>query len=201
MADWIDPIIQLEIPGLPAVEGPPKKRCPHCRTVKTAGEFSCDRSRPDGLTRICRQCDNDRHKQRRAKHGDLLRVRERRRYSERPEQKRQAAADYRRTDRGRKLNLASVRRYRERNAEKHAAHVEVRRAIAAGILMKPDRCELAHLGECAGRIEAHHPDYARPLEVRWLCASHHNVEHHKPRIYFDPHQPHLFHAQRTASHE
>jgi len=33
--------------------------------------------------------------------------------------------------------------------------------------------------EVCGRVktEAHHEDYARPLEVRWLCKSHHTDEH------------------------
>jgi hypothetical protein len=89
-----------------------------------------------------------------------------------------------------------VRQYQRRNSEKAAAHAEVRKAIAAGILTKPDSCELAHHGNCSGRIEAHHDDYGRPLEVRWLCSGHHNAHHHKPRIHIDPHQPHLFHAMQ-----
>ena len=27
-----------------------------------------------------------------------------------------------------------------------------------------------------GRIEAHHPDYSRPLEIIWLCPKHHREE-------------------------
>lgn len=37
---------------------------------------------------------------------------------------------------------------------------------------------------CGNEAEAHHDDYNRPLDVRWLCFKHHR-EHHK-RIYENP---------------
>jgi hypothetical protein len=114
--------------------------------------------------------------------GDLLRLRERSRYSAGPNQQRKAAAEYRRSDRGKKLNALAVQRYRERNREKYQAHIEVRKAIAAGILSKPQICELARLGGCDGRVEYHHPDYSKPLEVRALCLHHHNGMHLKPNV-------------------
>lgn len=172
---------QLEIPGIPPSLDPPLKRCPYCLMVKAVSEFSRDRSRPDGLSRNCRECDHRRSKQRRLRDGDLLRVRERRRYSADPDRQRKAAAEYRRSERGKRLNKLAVQRYRARNAEKYAAHLEVRKALAAGILSKPSCCELAHLAGCSGRLEAHHHDYSRPLDVRWLCVSHHQSRHHKPR--------------------
>lgn len=177
---------QLEIPGIPPLIGPPLKRCLCCLSVKPIAEFSGDRSRSDGLARRCRQCDSDRHKERRLENGDLMRLRARRRYSVNPEQKRQAAAAYRRTDRGKRLNVLAVKRYQARHTEKTAAHIEVRKALASGVLHKPERCELAHLGDCGVRLELHHDDYSRPLDVRALCTQHHNATHHKTRTYHVP---------------
>ena len=32
---------------------------------------------------------------------------------------------------------------------------------------------------CRGRLEAHHPDYARPLDVVWMCQRHHRLVAHE----------------------
>jgi len=50
------------------------------------------------------------------------------------------------------------------------ARKAVRDAIAAGLLV-PQPCEMPG---CNNEYAvAHHDDYAKPLEVRWLCPSHH----------------------------
>jgi hypothetical protein len=40
--------------------------------------------------------------------------------------------------------------------------------------LKRQPCEVCGTTE---RIHAHHPDYFKPLEVRWLCAKHYKAEH------------------------
>src|SRR4051794_27601008 len=54
--------------------------------------------------------------------------------------------------------------YMKKNPEKHRAHTAVARAIADGRLTK-GACEVC--GE--ERADAHHDDYSKPLDVRWLC--------------------------------
>jgi hypothetical protein len=62
---------------------------------------------------------------------------------------------------------------RAKYPEAVAARKIVRNAISRGaIVRKP--CEVCG----AGRTEAHHDDYARPLDVRWLCVEHHVAVHY-----------------------
>jgi hypothetical protein len=66
---------------------------------------------------------------------------------------------------------AAVRRYKEQNPEKQRAHNAVNNAIRAGKLERQP-CEV-----CGANAHAHHEDYAKPLDVRWLCPAHHGEVH------------------------
>lgn len=67
--------------------------------------------------------------------------------------------------------------WKKRNPQKSAAHTLVLWAVRSGVLIKPERCS-----ECQkkSKIEAHHNDYLKPLEVIWLCKICHSKKH---RIY------------------
>lgn len=54
------------------------------------------------------------------------------------------------------------------------AHRAVRKALKAGMLVKPNRCESCPRFH---RLEAHHDDYTQPLVVRWLCRRCHAILH------------------------
>lgn len=71
---------------------------------------------------------------------------------------------------------ANQRRYRAAHAtrEHHEARWQVARALAAGRLTR-SACEVC--GEA--RVHAHHDDYSKPLDVRWLCPTHHREHHAK----------------------
>jgi Homeodomain-like domain len=70
------------------------------------------------------------------------------------------------------LTLTSSARWRQRYPEKSIAQSKVAYAIRKGVL-RSQPCETC------GRFpaDAHHEDYAKPLEVRWLCPVHHAETH------------------------
>jgi hypothetical protein len=65
-----------------------------------------------------------------------------------------------------------ARGFRETDSMKITARRAVRLAIERGD-MKREPCEVCE----AEPADAHHDDYNKPLEVRWLCEKHHGKEH------------------------
>ena len=64
--------------------------------------------------------------------------------------------------------------YREANPQKIKAHQILNSHLKSGRIAKCP-CEICNIVPA----QAHHPDYSRPLDVRWLCPSHHKLEHLK----------------------
>lgn len=58
--------------------------------------------------------------------------------------------------------------FRARKLARMATHTAIRRGI-----LEREACEVC--GAC--EVEAHHDDYTKPLEVRWLCKQHHEQHH------------------------
>lgn len=71
-----------------------------------------------------------------------------------------------------KTNRKSDNAWLKKNRLKHKAHVLLSYHTRSGsIIRKP--CEIC--GD--GKSHAHHDDYSKPLQVRWLCATHHRLVH------------------------
>ncbi len=83
-------------------------------------------------------------------------------------------------------NRESILKYRKGkyNPVKLYANNAVYRALKSGKLIKPDFC--SKCGESWSKIQAHHEDYHKRLEIIWLCISchkrHHNKEGNSARI-------------------
>ena len=63
---------------------------------------------------------------------------------------------------------------------KDDARYRVLKALKSGVLAQ-GQCAHASRGNCTITVEAHHEDYAKPLEVVWLCGRHHRQLHAERR--------------------
>jgi hypothetical protein len=133
------------------------KPCIRCGESKPISEFYVHKMMADGHLNKCKSCCRSDATANRVRHLDRYRQYDRERFS---------------TLR-RRMSVEKQRiSYRARYPEKRAAHVATGNAIRSGKLVKGS-CEV-----CGSLVvDAHHDDYSKPLEVRWLCRVHHLIHH------------------------
>lgn len=133
------------------------KQCTKCKNIKPLSDFhNCARSK-DGLRSECKECSFASHaKYRKTDAGKIS--------------KRKSSVKYRKSDAGK----FSLTKYIAANPSKLKAKNAINNAIQSGKITRPTICS-----ECpiTSRIEAHHNDYALPLEVLWLCRACHIAWH------------------------
>ena len=134
------------------------KQCFKCLRTLSIDEFYAHPRMADGHLNKCKECTK-----RDVRHTNdenwIKRAEYEKERSKRPERK-----------------LAALRyqaSQREREPQKTKARSAVRRAVkSGGLVRKP--CEVCGTTE---KVEAHHEDYSKPLDVRWLCFAHHRMNH------------------------
>lgn len=145
------------------------KECRNCKETKSLSEFYQHPKMFDGYLNKCKECVRKRVCEHRENNLDRIRAYDRRRG--RTEKR---LALMRSVQRGKKAECAKYKKaWIERNSEKRAAHLLVQGAVSRKEIVK-GVCEVCG----AVKVEAHHDDYTKPLEVRWLCRKHH-AEHHR----------------------
>lgn len=100
----------------------------------------------------------------------------------RPEVAHRLPTDISQSALARKLGVSRQRVNQMLRKEAHNARVTVANAIKNGAMVKPDACE--RCSSNSRKLQAHHPDYARKLDVQWLCSPCHSLVHpHHPNVH------------------
>lgn len=127
------------------------KVCKRCGLKKNITEFYLHKQMADGRLNFCKDC-----------------VKERVRNHNHTTDGRQVASDWNKTEKGRAKQKRHTQRFRRLNPEKYKAHQIAGNAVRSGKLIRQP------CGVCGEpKSEKHHDDYSKPLEVRWLCRTHH----------------------------
>lgn len=131
------------------------KKCFKCGGIKPLTEYYKHSQMKDGHVNKCKECNKKDVAEHRAANLEKIRAYDR--------------------ERGNRQTKEYRDNYVMKFPLKHKAHNIVGNAIRDKKLFK-EPCE-----ECGSeiRIHAHHDDYAKPLNVRWLCAAHHHQWHSK----------------------
>lgn len=103
------------------------------------------------------------------------------------------------------LDSTTVARYwpyatkRDHDEARRLAGHAVRAAVKSGALKRQacERCPRWQRGPVP-RAEAHHDDYARPLDVTWLCRRHHRERHRE--LVLRPPTPEQWEDTRLRTH-
>lgn len=136
-----------------------KKKCFKCSRVKSLCDFYGHKKMADGHLGKCKECTKVDATANRSKNLDRIRAYDR--------------------DRGKlphriKLNVESTKKRRRRRPLQYAAHTLLGNAVRDGRITKSKTCTKCGSG---GRINGHHKDYCKPLDVMWLCTICHKRQH------------------------
>ena len=128
------------------------KKCSECGRVLPISEFNKNRNSKDGLQDRCRECFSRYNK---------------RRYASNPEKFKKDVKSYKEAN-PRKVLETRMKTCAKSPTQKNAYRV-VDAALKSGDLIRPSFCSACGCSDAEHRIEAHHYDYSKPLDVIWLC--------------------------------
>ncbi len=148
--------------------------CRACGIIKPIEDFSPS-NRGKGYvhwTHKCKSCLNEIQTERRARDLEKSRRQARETYHRRK-------GKYRDYERQRRATDPSwpQRKAVQRGRVKLNANAVVFKAVRDGMLIRPDKCQDCGM-PC--KPHGHHKDYAKPLEVVWVCTKCHGIRHRKP---------------------
>ena len=139
------------------------KICKECSQRKPIDGFYAMPSNRDGLMGRCKKCWSAAVKLRRQTNPDVQAYDRMR--AKRPE--RVAAT------------AANTKRWRQEHPEAYRAQNTVNNALRDGKIKKEPCCVCSS----TENLHAHHSDYSKPLEVKWLCAGcHHRIHANFPQL-------------------
>lgn len=139
------------------------RKCPPEKGPQPIDNFYVNKRMADGHFNECKECVKARVKKR---YREVL-----------PERHAYEAA--RNATPKRKADLqANMRKHRARNPLKYKARMAVNNAIRDGRLV---RGPCRHCGTTK-RIQAHHDDYSKPLDVKWECFKCHREHEHGQEV-------------------
>ena len=141
------------------------KKCKDCEAEKPLSEFYAHKGMKDGRLNKCKDCAKAAAIKNRSQKVEYYRAYDANRFQNDSRVK-ERHKSYKKTEAGKAATQKSRKKWLAENPEKRAAHVLLGSYVSTGRIDKPDVCSVCGAG---GRIDGHHHDYSKPLDVQWLC--------------------------------
>jgi hypothetical protein len=138
-----------------------RKKCFKCGRVLPIEKFYKHPEMKDGFLGKCKECTKIDVSSNYRKNIEHYKTYEKERYT---------------TTKRKKQILEYQKQRRKRYPEKEIARSSVANAIKDKRLSRKTTCEICGSTE---KIEAHHEDYSKPLNVKWLCFVCHRKQHNQ----------------------
>lgn len=146
------------------------KTCNGCGDAKPVDYFYVSAGSPDGHVSKCKECTKAGVRQNRLDNHDHYIEYDRNRNM--LPQRVAARAILQKTPAGKFQHKLALVKHQRLHPDRYRARYAVTNAIRDGRLMRMP-CEV-----CGNaKTDGHHPDYSRPLDVKWLCRKHHTDAH------------------------
>ena len=132
-----------------------EKKCFKCGVVKPIEEFYAHPAMGDGHLGKCKECTKKDTKERTILHSDIVR-----------------AYDCARAKTKERIqySVQHTKDWRLKNPEKYKAHCILNNALRDKKIIKSESCQICGKQK---KLQAHHYDYSKPLDVIWICAECH----------------------------
>ena len=157
-----------------------QKQCFKCMRHLPLDDFYRHSKMADGHLGKCKECTKADVNKNRAANLEYYQQYDRHRFQYELERRSLQLDQMREWAKNNPEKLAEVKsQWQARNPEKRQCHLSLASAIAKGTLVKSASCQSC--GTSEGRIQGHHPDYTKPIDVMWLCATCHSRQHRLER--------------------
>jgi hypothetical protein len=148
------------------------KVCFKCGEQKDLSAFYRHPEMADGHLNKCKECNKADVRNNRSKNIEYYKEYDRNRAN--LDNRVLARNEYAKTKNGVLATRRARNGWGQRNPIKKYAHALVRSMVVNGLINKPTCC--CACGNIAN-LHGHHDDYAKPLDVRWLCPKCHRDWH------------------------
>lgn len=168
------------------------KACSKCGVVKQLSAFSLRSAAPDGHRADCKDCVRAQDRERYQSNPEPAKRRSKTWYLANPERAAELRRQWALANQDKRAEITKIwvlehpdrhaehrKNWRSKNQEKVWCYQQLQHAVQKGDVLKSATCQTC--GATDVRIEGHHPEYSKPLDVMWLCSPCHRDLHVQQR--------------------